>query len=109
LLDGVQSYPCRELRFGGIPGSDRKHCDDAIRVLGIQAEAVEGEEQFDRNEGGSFVAVDEGMIARNTPAVCRSEISCIWLLAVPGEILRSGKRRFEKPGIANARAPTVFR
>ena len=87
----MRPNPCREFVFAHIARGDSEYGEHTGGIVGDQLKAVECEEQFGGDEGRALVAIDEGMVARQSPAVGGSQRSGIGL-SIGGEILRPRQR-----------------
>ena len=83
---GVAAQPVGQGVFGEVAGGHRQHGQHAVGVAGVQGAAVELQEQLDGDKGGALVAVDEGVVARNAPAVGGGQRGDVGL-AVGGQVL----------------------
>lgn len=107
-LDTVLSKPFGEGCFVHFARGDGEHGQGRIDLRRFKTASIQMQEQADCEKCRPFVAVDEGMIFRETYGVRSREIGKIGT-AVGGEIQRAGECRFEQTVIPNPRSPTMIR
>ncbi len=87
--------------FGDVAGGKSEHGQRGILRAGGQAEAIEPKKQAGAEKGGTFVAVDEGMVLGESEGVGGSAIENV-RLAVGSQVFRAGQRRIEQAFVTDA-------
>ena len=103
----MPTNPRSETRLIQSAGSEVEHREYAFGIGRHQLEAIQQEKQFDRDEGRSFVAVNEWMVTSNAEAIAGSDRSDVRTFVV-GQLLWPRERRREQIFIAYAGGASMF-
>ena len=69
--------------------------------------AIDFEEKYAYNKSGSFVPIDERMVAHDCHRVGGGHLYGVGIVAVRMELLRSSKSRLKRPNVSNAGCTTI--
>lgn len=106
-LSRVFADPAGERWLVDVARGEGKHDEDRCRIVGYELIAVDVEKKLDRNISSTLVAVDEGMVTRNSEAVRRCKIGDV-RRSIGAQIPGPGERGLEQAGIARAGSATML-
>ncbi len=102
------AQPFGEGGFVQFAGREGKHRCRRFRLRDNQTLVIQGEEETDCQKCRPFVAIDEGVVTRDTEAVGGSERRNI-RFPIDGQIGSSGQSGIEQASIPQTRRTTMFR
>ena len=105
----MPTNPRSETRLIQNAGSEVEHRKYAFGIGRHQLEAIQQEKQFDRDEGRSFVAVNEWMVAEHASSQDRGEPDDPGRLGIGQVLLRTGQGGPQQPGVMQARRSAIQR
>ena len=80
-----------------------------IFFTGSKTIAIYFEEEHAHNKSGSFVPIDERMVARYSHHVGGGHVYGVWIVAIRMELLRTSESRRKKPKVPDARGSAIER
>lgn len=98
--------PSRKFLFANLTSGDSLDHPDFIALVRIEAPAVEMQEHGDSQYAGTFVTINERMIADDAVTVHRCEVKTIRVPVAGERMERSGQRALEERLITNTTGAT---
>ena len=80
-----------------------------IFFTGCKTIAIYFEEKYAHNKSGSFVPIDERIVARYSSHVGSGHVYSVWIVAIRMELLRTSKSRLKKPKVPDASGTAIER
>ena len=102
---GIRAQPGGECRFRQVAGRQGEHGTDAVGIVSLQLVAVECKKKLGTDKCGTFIAVDERMIACDTEAIGGRQRSSVGLTIVAARLSGRAKAEASKPASRTPVAP----
>lgn len=87
-----------------------RQCENGLGCIGFigrKPVAVEFKKQNAHHKAGSFVAIDEGMVAHDSRRISGGEVDQVGSVCIGMNLLRSGERGFQQGVIPHPRRAAV--
>jgi hypothetical protein len=104
----VHPNPGDEFGVGQFAGGHGECHDYGLGVTGGEGEAIQAQEEFQGDEGGALVGVDEGVVAGDRQSIDGGQFDGVGFV-VAGSVERPSEGAVEKARVTQAGGASVFR
>lgn len=103
----VVTRPGGEIGLGDVTCGNAEHGQYAADIVSNEFKPIANQKKFNGYERGTFVAIDERMVAGDAKPVGRRKIAGVWIFIVR-KIFRSRNGGRKSVGVTDTRQSTVF-